>query len=410
MPLVSVTVVCPGEDKTPAWALDVFEAAAREVVAVVRGAEGWPIWVHERHDGPTGPELLLAVDADPADLKRALVGLEESAAWGRLWDLDVIAEGADDEPVVVTRAMVGMPVRRCLLCERPSPECARARRHSVVQLLAAIAGVVDGTVGRIAETATASLLREARLTPKPGLVDAENAGAHDDMTLTTFERSVEAIAWYFATCARAGAAGRTFDELRSAGVAAEADMVAATGGPNTHKGAIFSLGLLCAAAGAAPDAGLEAWCEAVAAWAEPHLRAWAAAGGDGGTHGEQAFREARMSGARGEAASGFATVRDIGLPALRARLARTGCPDDALRWALVALMAANQDTNLYARGGVRAVREVRRWASGVLERDWSVDGLVTELRRADARFSEARWSPGGSADLLAVTWFLERLG
>lgn len=411
MPLVSATVVCPGEDKNPRWVADVMAEAERALTEQVREVQGWPVWWHERHDGPTGPELLLAVDADPAELKRVMVVLEEQHPWGRVWDLDVVSEDGDDRPLVLTREAVGRAPRRCLLCERPSPACARSRRHSVAQLQAAIARVVDGTVERVADAALTALLREARLSPKPGLVDAETAGAHRDMTLTTFERSAEALAWYLAACARAGAGGLGFDELVGLGVAAEQDMLAATRGVNTHRGAIYSLGLLCAAAGADPDAGFDGWCRAVAAWAGPRLDAWTGEVRAQGarSHGEEAFLALGLAGARGEAASGYATVRDVALPAYRDRLTARGSADDALRWALVAIMAAAGDTNVYARGGADAVAAVRSWAEGVLGRRPSPDELVALMREADVDFTARRWSPGGAADLLAVTIFALQL-
>lgn len=419
MPLVSVTVVVPGPDKNLPWVQEVFDAASREVVAEITGAQQWPVWVSETYAGPTGPELLLAVDADPLDLKRAMVALESGDAWGRLWDVDVVVEpelvayalssaGEGDGPLILTRAMVGASPRQCLVCGRPSPECARSRRHSVEQLLRVAARVVDGTVGRITDAAYDAVLREARLTPKPGLVDAHDAGSHDDMTLTTFERSATALRPSWAACARAGVAGAGTAELVELGLAAEADMLAATAGVNTHKGAVYALGLLCAAVGADPGGDVDGWCAQVAAWTSPGLAGWTAslASREPVTHGEQAYVALGLTGARGLAASGYAPIREQVLPAFRARLAQHDDLDDALRWALVQIMAVVPDTNVYARGGADAVGAVQAWAADLAAQDPSPETLVVALRQANIDFSTRRWSPGGAADLLAVTWFL----
>lgn len=142
MPLVSLTVVAPGPVKDSPLIRRVFAEADAEATHLVREVEGWPIWVREEVDEPTGPELLLAVDAEPGDLKRAMVRLEESHPWGRLFDLDVLDDAGGLR--IITRAMVGEPPRRCLVCEEPSVVCARSRAHALEDLSAAVAALVDG--------------------------------------------------------------------------------------------------------------------------------------------------------------------------------------------------------------------------------------------------------------------------
>ena len=99
-----------------------------------------------------------------------------------------------------------------------------------------------------------ALLEEVYTTPKPGLVDLYSCGAHTDMDVQTFERSAEALQpWfirmaaqgYLLTCTRE----ELFTQIRQTGIMAEKAMFQATGGVNTHKGMIFTLGIFCAAAG-----------------------------------------------------------------------------------------------------------------------------------------------------------------
>ncbi|MFD1283242.1 triphosphoribosyl-dephospho-CoA synthase, partial [Methylobacterium goesingense] len=103
---------------------------------------------------------------------------------------------------------------------------------------------------RIARLATRCLQRELATYPKPGLVSHVDSGSHADMDASTFRASAAALAPFFADLAAAGAAGAGMAHLRRIGLAAESAMRAATGGVNTHRGAIFGLGLLSAAAGA----------------------------------------------------------------------------------------------------------------------------------------------------------------
>lgn len=226
-------------------------------------------------------------------------------------------------------------------------------------------------MGALAQRAVAALLAEVELTPKPGLVDAANSGAHQDMDISTFRHSAAALAGYFAEAERIGA---DLPLLRQAGIQAEHAMYAATGGVNTHKGAIFSLGLLVATGGDR------------AAAAELAAQ----------TLGEQT-RVAGVGGARAEAAAGFPHAV-VGLREFQ----RSG----SWHRGLVAIMAQNEDSNLVARGGEAALREVQAWASDLVATELAEADFVEQLRLADAQFTAKNWSPGGSADLLAVAIFL----
>jgi hypothetical protein len=114
---------------------------------------------------------------------------------------------------------------------------------------ASLAPDLRGASRDIGSLAIRALLTELQLHPKPGLVSTVDNGAHDDMKLTTFVRSLLALRFCFTAIAEAGAREAPFDELRRLGIEAERRMLAATGGINTHRGAIFCLGFLAAAAG-----------------------------------------------------------------------------------------------------------------------------------------------------------------
>lgn len=271
----------------------------------------------------------------------------------------------------------------------------------------------------IAHAAYTALIKEVELTPKPGLVDRFNTGAHRDMDLSTFHASAEAIAPWFSVFFRLGLAesalpsAHFLPHLRADGLACESAMFRATGGVNTHKGSIFSLGLLCAAAGrlvgigVMPDA--ESMCREVAVLCAGLVGEELAPQREARTAGELLFQRYRLTGARGEAASGFATVRQHGLVAFQAALACGGSEEEALHAALLRLLAYNSDTNLVARGGMAGLDYVQSHARHLLAL-----GAVYPARRMaqmaefDVALIERNLSPGGSADLLAVTWFLSR--
>lgn len=260
---------------------------------------------------------------------------------------------------------------------------------------------------RIAVAALRALHQELMLHPKPGLVSPLDNGAHTDMTPTVFFRSLFALRGYFARIARAGREGASFEDLQALGVAAEARMLRATGGVNTHRGAIFNLGLLAAAAGAQPGADAETLCGAVGArWGEAILRT-ASGGSAPSSHGRWAAQRHGIRGARGQAAQGYPALTQWGLPAYRAALRDTGTPRRAALAAFFALMAGLDDSNLVWRGGPAGLQFAQAQASdflargGVLQEDWEAQALAIH-RQMVAR----RLSPGGSADLLAALMML----
>jgi triphosphoribosyl-dephospho-CoA synthase len=264
-------------------------------------------------------------------------------------------------------------------------------------------------VRAIAASAVRCLMLELETWPKPGLVSHVDCGSHRDMDAETFRSSVSAIAPYFDAMAEAGARGCEMGRLRNIGLDAEAAMLTATSGVNTHRGAIFGMGLLCAAAGARAggqvDPGLPLGTTV--------SQLWGASIVDGPvllhSHGGNALRRFGAGGARMEAAEGFPSVYEVGLPALRgATSAAHGDAEAARVEACFALIAALEDTNLLHRGGPAGLHFARRAARAFLD-----DGGVRTADWRDRARSVhdsfvARWlSPGGSADLLAMTLFIE---
>ena len=176
----------------------------------------------------------------------------------------------------------------------------------------------------------------ARNLAQAGLVSHLDSGSHSDMDASTFRASAIAIAPFFGQLAVAGAAGCDMDGLREIGVEAERAMLAATGGINTHRGAIFGLGLLCAAAGAAWSGSAHArWDWRAKILAATVTQRWGHAILRGPiplhSHGTNALRQFGAGGARAQAAAGFPIALDVGLPALR--LGRRLAPGDRRRLA-----------------------------------------------------------------------------
>jgi triphosphoribosyl-dephospho-CoA synthase len=261
---------------------------------------------------------------------------------------------------------------------------------------------------QLAELATQALIVEAELTPKPGLVDRRGPGAHRDLSLALMRSSAAVLKPYFSALAYFSF-GRPVDgtlrqELAMIGRDAELAMYTATWGSNAHKGAIWILGLLVAAA--AQEDGQSAQEIAIAAGAIARLpdRALPALL----THGQIAKILYGVAGARGEACANFPHIVKFGLPTLRKRRA-AGFSEQVTRLdALFEIMSQLSDTCVLYRGGVEALYAVKSGARAVLAAGGSsTDCGRKRMRMLDDELIARQVSPGGSADLLAATIFLD---
>ena len=415
--LISFTMNIAGEIKRDEWIEQAFLEGVRRIEnALMEG--GVSVAARERTLAFTGCEEIWAADAPAEELKARMCVLEEADALGRLFDIDVIdADG---------RKLERTTERRCLICSGPVRACARSRAHSARELSERAHEIIlefldEHRATEIGELAHRALIWEANVTPKPGLVDRENSGAHRDMDLELFCKSADSLRPWFADCARIGLAMRdaapenVFAVLRKRGIEAEKTMFAATGGVNTHKGALFSLGILCcAAAMESAGAPVPSILNRAAMLARPALGDLTALRPENAhTGGEKQYLQSGRTGVRGEAAAGFPHARDCGLPALEEGLRRgkaEGLHGDELfnhacLHALLALMMRVEDSNILRRSGPETLRSVQARAGALLAQGFHLD----DLRRMNGEFVRENLSPGGSADLLAVSIFLHEI-
>jgi triphosphoribosyl-dephospho-CoA synthase len=279
--------------------------------------------------------------------------------------------------------------------------------------MSALAGSTRAEAGAIARLAVRSLYAELVLYPKPGLVSLVDNGSHTDMNAATFLRSLFALRHYFRAIGLAGMRGADFAELKALGIEAERRMLLATQGVNTHRGAIFCLGLLCAAAGRLRATGgtptpaalratlLQHWGPALAGHARPEAA---------DSNGLRAQALYAAGGAREEGALGLPSVFEVALPALRATLSAGRGMRQAKLDALFALMAHVADTNVLHRGGAAGAQLVRVRARRFLALGGTASpGWMDEALACHRLFVKHRLSPGGAADLLAAACFVHAL-
>ena len=357
----------------------------------------------------TGCEAVYAPAMPPEEIKDLCMSIEENHPLGRLFDMDVLDVGG--------RKLERKTQRGCIVCGAPGRGCAASRAHSVDQLQAVTTKILkeyfcDEDARNVANLAVKSLFDEVRTTPKPGLVDMRNNGSHRDMDVALFEASAHALQPYFFKCVQIGqstqhlSAEELFQQLRTAGQAAEKDMYRATGGINTHKGAIYTLGILCGSIGRLwtaenPIAGCNAILSQCSQIVRTSVEADFAAA-EGKTAGERLYLQYGLRGIRGEVADGLPSVENIALPRFRQAIANGFSKNDAGVYALLHLIANVKDTNLYHRGGETGAK----WAAQTAQALLAGAPSIAEIEALDDLFISRNLSPGGCADLLAVTYFL----
>lgn len=286
----------------------------------------------------------------------------------------------------------------------------------------------------IAELAVKALLYEVSASPKPGLVDRFNEGAHKDMDFYTFIDSSISLGTYFSEivkCVVSVYESTTrkgpyvepemfFKSLQKIGMKAEAKMFKETQDVNTHKGAIYALGLITSAA-------TEYWCafgdarldrstyietiaNRVSDYTRPVIIDQLRDVENAKTYGETQYKALGLTGARGEAATGYASARIWGLPVLEKALSEGHSLNDAMVQALLVLMSQLEDSNVIGRHDYETLLLSKAKARRVLELGgiYNLEGQEA-IKAYDIWCIEKNISHGGSADLLAVSVFFKLL-
>jgi holo-ACP synthase/triphosphoribosyl-dephospho-CoA synthase len=416
-PLLCLSLNIPGPRKVFPWARRSFFEGL-ETLRRSCAAAGISLRYEEIFCGPAGYQGIIAASGEAAGLKAMAIRIEENHPLGRLFDIDVL--GGEGK---ISRVALGGEERKCLVCGDSAFACGRSRSHSLAELNSAVIKIMENFFreklgNKICGAALEALMGEAAVTPKPGLVDRANNGAHGDMDFFSFIRSTAAILPWFRRCAQAGFESPAdpaalFDSLRPEGKIAEALMREAAGGANTHRGLVFSLGLLSAAFGRIyrqdGEPGLEDTLELCRAMTARLDEDFSRIDKANPSHGEALYMQCGCRGARGEAARGFPTVRNFALPVLRELLHAGHSRNDAGAATLLHIIAHTEDTNIIHRSGPETLREIQKNILAFLETNPAMDALLKKAAELDGEFIHRNISPGGSADLLALAFFLDRL-
>jgi holo-ACP synthase/triphosphoribosyl-dephospho-CoA synthase len=416
-PLLFFTMNIPGPVKISPLIRLGFNEGVRRVELALREAE-IPIVFEKVIDYKTGFEKYYVLDGDVRKIKHLTSALENQDRLGRLFDMDVL----DVDGRKLSRQELGLPGRTCFVCSQPAQVCARSRRHTVPVLVRNVHRILEDFVLNTVEVfMEEALMGEVAATPKPGLVDLDNSGAHKDMDCHTFAVSTKAILPELMKMAQKGwtwdgTGTDLFLALRPMGAAAEKVMFHATSNVNTHKGIIFSLGLVVSFAlwhlqkehcirsgdilssiGTSVTPVLEQDFAKIDSF-HPH------------THGEVLYVKEGCRGIRGEAMDGFPAVASIGLPALRLFTEEKRPDNEACIQTLLLLMSQVEDTNILSRSNQETLIYAQNAAKAILDKGgaFTPEGIKAVWQLNDD-FVKRNISPGGCADLLILSIFLERM-
>lgn len=388
--LVSLSLNIAGEVKRTPKTRMLFDRGMADFAAL-----GFPIGVCRVTDAVTGTEALLRVDAPAEAVKAAAEQLEDAYPAARLFDFDVLNLQGEK----LSRSVP----RRCLVCDGPATVCARSRAHGLDAIQAATDALLDGfCADMLAEAAHTALLRELHTTPKPGLVDDNNNGAHTDMDVLLFEKSADTLVPYFKTAVQCGLKESDMTLLKRNGRQAERTMFEATHGVNTHKGMIYSMGLLLYGMGKALQTGGDAIAHAAALAKTDAAERLLHAQTERDTNGAKVYAAYGAPGAVGEAAEGFLHANFC---ADRLRMYRDSGERHAGALALCDTMAILDDTNLLHRGGAEGLAFTKTEAKRIAS--LPTDRRAAALEALDAEMIRRNLSPGGSADMLALAYLLD---
>lgn len=380
MPVIIAKANTPGPEKNTVESTVILNTASALISAL------FDIEFDVRTPSVDGDYHLFVVKEDSETIKRITVYLEDTHVLGRLMDIDVYAEGS-----ALSRTAFNMKRRACFICEEDAAICARNQAHSFKAVKAFIDSKVRGfLLDALSNETEHALLKELYLSPCFSLVGPFGSGIHKDMNLSHFLASIQSLKPYFRQYLAMGMdLDNTYHSLRTVGVKGEKAMLEATGHVNTHKGAHFIFGMVLPVFMDTVLKGdsFENFKENLKAMGAylvekdfEHIKT-------PGTTGERLYKEAGITGIRGEALKGFP-----GLFEWYPKKEEAGIKK------LLRIMARIDDTTLIKRHlDVQGMKKALKASEN--EGFKAMDGIMNEYKLA---------SPGGAADMLALAYFLEQ--
>ncbi|MGD1823548.1 MAG: triphosphoribosyl-dephospho-CoA synthase CitG [Pleomorphochaeta sp.] len=373
------------------------------------------ILYHHINKSNCGYEGYYVLDVDHKFIKKQLSEIEDTSSLGRLFDIDVISNNG----LKISREDLNLEGRKCILCDNPVFLCSRSRNHSVTELIdkeieIMISYFAEKMANDLSQLAMNCLILEVKTTPKPGLVDLNNNGSHKDMDINLFINSAKVLKPFFYDFFKLGFENKSTNinqllpQLRKLGIEAEKAMINETKGINTHKGSIFIYSLILCSLGwlySKSNYSKQILIQTIKDLSKDFIDDFKLIKDkDILSNGEKIFLQYGILGVRGEAINGFEVVLDKLSNKYNSYISSGYSINDSGCFVLLDIILEINDTNIISRSNYNVLLEIKT----KIKQMSKIDGrkkldFITQL---DKEFIEKNISAGGSADLLALIYFI----
>ncbi len=381
-------------------------------------------------EGADGSSFIISLSKDPKQEKQKAIEIEMKHELGRIFDIDIY----DLSGGPIDRKSMGLHLRKCIICDKNTSECMKNNSHSLELVKNEINKLINNfsykrneLPKKIGEAAILSMLYEISTFPSPGLVSPHSNGAHNDMDYFTFLKSTASLSSSMIEFVSVGI--NEDDEhlykLRKIGIEAEARMFEVTEGVNTQKGLLFLLGVVCCAAGICIQKNLKINRDNISKSVIEICKGIVAKELDeylklkktdlkedllNLSNGIKLFSNHGIKGIRGEVEAGLPTVLNTGLPYFEEALKSGLNIGESLAHSLIGIMSVIDDTTVINRCGFDGLTYMQEQSRKAID----LGGILAAEGRKhifemDKDFINKNISPGGAADLLAITAFIFEL-
>ncbi len=417
-PILVLRANYPGEDKNNFIPKAIVETIKKEILEIFNT----DILTTEHISSIEGPTYIFSIDCLGLELKRIAMSLEENHTLGRCVDIDIF----DENGYAFSRTDLGGEKRKCLICNNMAFICGRTGAHSHRELQDIIQQKYEQNLkileaqetlsNFLSNKALKSIVLEVSASPSFGLVSPLTQGAHKDMDFFTFLDSSFAMSPYLKDVSKAGYSPLPLDlifkKIRYMGKISEEEMFQATKNVNTHKGMIFLMGISVAMSSKAKFENLkfENISNLISEMCKDILKDFENIKSKTTlTHGEKLFLNHGIVGVRGIVKKGLNIIFNEAIDIFESSILKEKNVNSAMIRTLIFLMSSLEDTTILHRHDIDILNSVKSEAMELHSNFQNTSLDISLLKEIEKRYSEKRISPGGAADLLAVTIFLQSI-
>ncbi|MEG0068413.1 citrate lyase holo-[acyl-carrier protein] synthase [Cetobacterium sp.] len=417
-PILVLRANYPGEDKNNFIPKSIVEVIKKEITEIFNS----DILIVEKISSIEGPTYIFSIDYPGIEIKKIAMVIEDNHTLGRCVDIDVF----DETGYPFSRSDFGGEKRKCLICENMAFVCGRTGAHSHKQIQNVIqekyeqyldiVETQESISNTFSNNALKSIVLEVSSSPSFGLVSPLTKGAHKDMDFFTFLDSSFALTPYLKSVSKAGYSPLPIDlifkKIRYMGKVSEQEMFLATNNVNTHKGMIFLIGITLAMASKAKFENLSFRdiSNLISEMCKDILKDFDNIRSKSNlTHGEKLFLNHGIVGVRGIVKKGLDIIFDEAIDVFENSLLKENDINASMVRTLIFLMSSLEDTTILHRHDIHVLNNVKLEAMELHSMFEHSPLDISLLKEIENKYSKERISPGGAADLLAVTIFLQSI-